>query len=64
MGLISRKQESGEPPADTEADGTDRVEVTIEGPDAERLGGLVDMSAIAATLRRRAAADPDQAPGG
>jgi hypothetical protein len=58
MGLISRKpgkQETGEPPSDTDADGTERVEVTIEGPDAERLGGLIDMSAVAEMLRRRAA---------
>jgi hypothetical protein len=59
MGLISRKpgqkQETGEPAADGEADGADRVEVTIEGPDSERLGGLIDMSAVAAMLARRAA---------
>jgi hypothetical protein len=63
MGLISRKpgqkQEAGEPAADGDLDGADRVEVTIEGPDSERLGGLIDMSAVAAMLSRRAAqADP------
>lgn len=61
MALISKKpanQESGEP-VDPESDTTGHVEVTIEGPDAERLGGLVDMAAIAANLRKRAAPPSD-----
>jgi len=57
MALISRKpgkQESGEP-VEPDADTAGQVEVTIEGPDAERLEGLIDMAAIAANLKRRAA---------
>ncbi len=56
MGLVSRKkgQDSAAPPP--EEDGhPDQVEVTMAGPDAERLEGLIDMSAVAAVLRRRAA---------
>jgi hypothetical protein len=66
MALISRKpghQESGEPDRpDTggpDTGGKAEVQVTVAGPDAERLAGLIDMSAVAAMLRRRAAeADP------
>jgi hypothetical protein len=57
MALISRKpgkQESGEP-VEPDTDTAGQVEVTIEGPDAERLEGLIDMAAIAAKLKRRAA---------
>lgn len=60
MGLISKKpgrQEAGEP-VDPDADQTAQVEVTIEGPDAERLNGLIDMGAIAASLKARAANPP------
>jgi hypothetical protein len=60
MGLISRKKarqtDSGEP-AHHDNDGEATVEVTIEGPDAERLGGLIDMSEVAAVLRRAAKGD-------
>jgi hypothetical protein len=58
MALISKKpgrQESGEP-VEPDDDTSDQVEVTIAGPDSERLAGLVDMASIAATLAKRAAA--------
>jgi hypothetical protein len=60
MGLISKKpgrQESGEP-VDPDPDQAAQVEVTIEGPDAQRLEGLIDMAAIAASLKARAANPP------
>jgi hypothetical protein len=60
VGLISRKrarQEAGEPPSE-DSDTADQVEVTIEGPEAERLQGLVDMGEIAAMLQKRAAGPP------
>jgi hypothetical protein len=60
MGLISRKKtrqtDSGEP-ADYGLEGAATVEVTIDGPDAERLTGLIDMSEVAAVLRRAAKGD-------
>jgi hypothetical protein len=57
MALISKKpgkQESGQP-VEPDSDTTAHVQVTIEGPDAARLEGLIDMAAIAATLKKRAA---------
>jgi hypothetical protein len=61
MALIRRKpghQESGEP-VEPDDDESGQVEVTIAGPDAKRLEGLVDMAAIAATLKKRAAPPPE-----
>jgi hypothetical protein len=61
MALISKKpanQESGEP-VEPDSEPAGHVEVTIDGPDAKRLAGLVDMAAIASSLNKRAAAtDP------
>jgi hypothetical protein len=58
MALMRRKpagrQETAAPP-DGEAETAPGVEVTIDGPDAERLAHLVDTSILADLLRRRAA---------
>jgi hypothetical protein len=62
MALIRKKpghQESGDP-VEEDTDTPGHVEVTIHGPDAERLEGLVDMAAIAARLKKRAT--PSQQP--
>jgi hypothetical protein len=60
MGLVSRKkarQEQGQEMSEPEAEGEATVEVSIAGPDAERLEGMIDMSEIAAVLRRAAKGD-------
>jgi hypothetical protein len=65
MALMRRKptgrQEYGAPPND-DAEAEPGVQVTIEGPDAERLAGLVDTSLLADILRRRAAETEPPAP--
>jgi hypothetical protein len=61
MALMRRKptgrQEYSAPPND-DAEAEPAVQVTIEGPDAERLANLVDTSLLADLFRRRAA-EPD-----
>ena len=58
MALMRRKptgrQEFAAPPND-DAEADPAVQVTIEGPDAERLANLVDTSVLADLLRRRTA---------
>ena len=55
------RQEHAAPPND-DAGAEPSVQVTIEGPDAERLANLVDTSLLADLLRRRAADAEPPAP--
>jgi hypothetical protein len=67
MGLVSRKkarQEQGQEMSEVEAEGEPTVEVSMAGPDAERLEGMIDMSEIAAVLRRAAKGDKPPEDGG
>jgi hypothetical protein len=61
MALIRRKDgrkaDSAAPPAPISAP-TTRVQVKIEGPDAERLASLLDIAAVVETLREHGV-DPD-----
>jgi hypothetical protein len=64
MALIRRKDarkndSAAAPPPSTGA--ASRVQIKIEGPDAERLAALLDMSAVVERLREQGV-DPDERP--